>query len=355
MSLITSCPSCGTMFRVVPDQLKISEGWVRCGHCSEVFDAAAHLSDESILSMLPDARATEPGDLRAQPPAPPPQPAPPVRAPVPTAPVRDEATVPAELATRPAALYTKPSAPAQGTAAASDTSSEPSDFFGDSQALEASPLDAPFVFRRSSISMADVSAEPGRESQMLPEEFEREDEPEPEPVPDVSFVRQGRRRAFWRRPGVRVLLSLLFLVLGAALAVQVAYQDRDRLALAQPALRPALVAMCDVLDCRLGPPRQIESIVIDSSGFNRLRNDTYRLSFTLRNAAGVPVAAPAMELTVTDAQDQTLVRRVLTPAELEAANHAIPASGEWSRSVGVVLTTSGAARVAGYRLLAFYP
>ncbi|WP_299763436.1 zinc-ribbon domain-containing protein, partial [Ramlibacter sp.] len=29
MSLITSCPACGTMFRVVPDQLKISEGWVR--------------------------------------------------------------------------------------------------------------------------------------------------------------------------------------------------------------------------------------------------------------------------------------------------------------------------------------
>ena len=34
MSLITGCPACGTMFKVVPDQLKISDGWVRCGHCS---------------------------------------------------------------------------------------------------------------------------------------------------------------------------------------------------------------------------------------------------------------------------------------------------------------------------------
>ena len=42
MSLTTSCPSCGTTFRVVQDQLKISEGWVRCGHCSEVFDATAN-------------------------------------------------------------------------------------------------------------------------------------------------------------------------------------------------------------------------------------------------------------------------------------------------------------------------
>ena len=43
MSLITRCSACGTMFKVVADQLKISQGWVRCGHCSEVFDAAANL------------------------------------------------------------------------------------------------------------------------------------------------------------------------------------------------------------------------------------------------------------------------------------------------------------------------
>ncbi|MEZ5707015.1 MAG: zinc-ribbon domain-containing protein [Burkholderiaceae bacterium] len=35
MSFTTRCPACGTMFRVVPDQLKISDGWVR-GHCSDV-------------------------------------------------------------------------------------------------------------------------------------------------------------------------------------------------------------------------------------------------------------------------------------------------------------------------------
>lgn len=31
------------MFRVVPDQLKISDGWVRCGHCADVFDATLYL------------------------------------------------------------------------------------------------------------------------------------------------------------------------------------------------------------------------------------------------------------------------------------------------------------------------
>ncbi|WP_141288005.1 zinc-ribbon domain-containing protein [Ideonella azotifigens] len=39
MSLATRCPACGTVFRVVQDQLKVSQGWVRCGQCHEVFNA----------------------------------------------------------------------------------------------------------------------------------------------------------------------------------------------------------------------------------------------------------------------------------------------------------------------------
>src|ERR1035437_945547 len=46
MSQITRCPACQTLFRVVPDQLRISEGWVRCGQCDEIFDAT--------LRLLPD-------------------------------------------------------------------------------------------------------------------------------------------------------------------------------------------------------------------------------------------------------------------------------------------------------------
>ena len=45
MSLATRCPSCGTVFRVVQDQLKVSEGWVRCGRCNEVFNALEGLFD----------------------------------------------------------------------------------------------------------------------------------------------------------------------------------------------------------------------------------------------------------------------------------------------------------------------
>ncbi len=186
MSLITSCPACGTMFRVVPDQLKISEGWVRCGHCSEVFDASAHLSDESILGALPDAQGTTSAALSAPPP-PPPAPAPSRQW------AADQPTMPAELKTRPAELYSR--SPATAEEHTSSRSDDPSDFFLGEEAdpgLEPSPLDAPFVFRRSELALSDLGPEPGRESQMLPEDFDGQDE---EPVPNVSFVRQARRRA----------------------------------------------------------------------------------------------------------------------------------------------------------------
>lgn len=39
MSLAARCHACHTAFRVVPDQLRVSDGWVRCGRCGEVFNA----------------------------------------------------------------------------------------------------------------------------------------------------------------------------------------------------------------------------------------------------------------------------------------------------------------------------
>lgn len=45
MSLATRCTACGTVFRVVEDQLKVSEGWVRCGRCQQVFNAVESLFD----------------------------------------------------------------------------------------------------------------------------------------------------------------------------------------------------------------------------------------------------------------------------------------------------------------------
>ena len=39
MSWVARCPKCGTTYMVVPDQLKIAQGWVRCGQCQHAFDS----------------------------------------------------------------------------------------------------------------------------------------------------------------------------------------------------------------------------------------------------------------------------------------------------------------------------
>ncbi len=44
MSMVVTCPNCGTVFTMVREQLEASDGRVRCGHCMEVFDAQAQLT-----------------------------------------------------------------------------------------------------------------------------------------------------------------------------------------------------------------------------------------------------------------------------------------------------------------------
>jgi hypothetical protein len=154
---------------------------------------------------------------------------------------------------------------------------------------------------------------------------------------------------------VRALLVLMLLLLAGLLALQYAVQERDKLAATQPQLRPWLQLLCGPLRCEIQPPRQIDAIVIDSSSFNRLRTDAYRLSFSLRNQAAMQVAMPSIELTLTDSQDQPVIRSVLAPRDVGAAA-VLPAAGESTSTVAVSVAANGSGnRIAGYRLLAFYP
>jgi len=52
--LVTRCPTCGTAFRALPTQLSARSGMVRCGKCSGVFDALAHLVEAPAESTAPE-------------------------------------------------------------------------------------------------------------------------------------------------------------------------------------------------------------------------------------------------------------------------------------------------------------
>lgn len=317
MGLITRCPACGTMFKVVSDQLKISEGWVRCGHCAEIFDATADLRDDSGAGVPPVASQVRFDGPPAEP---------------------DSGFD--------ASSY--PSVHSQVDDSLIDALPDPVEIEEQAQTLHEDPLDRPFELRR---------ADPGDVEAAGPHGFSKPIPLEAEPeLHDLAFVRQARRRESWRRPGVRALLVVALLVLAAALAGQVAYRDRDMLAATHPEWRPWLARMCEALECRIGPPRAIDAVAIETSSFNKLRGDTFRLNVTLKNQSHTPVAMPALELTLTDAQDQPVVRRVLRPADFAPGTAAIAAASDWSTSVAIAVNGAGApGGVAGYRVLAFYP
>ena len=74
MNLATRCLSCGTVFRVGEEQLLASDGWVRCGRCNSVFNAAEVLFDidtgAPMRLALPTGSDTAPApDAPSGPPA----------------------------------------------------------------------------------------------------------------------------------------------------------------------------------------------------------------------------------------------------------------------------------------------
>ena len=179
--------------------------------------------------------------------------------------------------------------------------------------------------------------------------------PSAAPPETPSFMHRDAAPSAWQRRSVRRSLAIAALLLIAVLATQILRHERDRIAGGEPAMRPVLATLCQWTGCVIAPMRQIESVVIESSSFLRLRGDVYRLAFSLRNNAAVDIAMPAIELSVTDAQDQALSRRVLLPAEVGASSLLLPAGGEWGSKLSLNVKSGGAERIAGYRLLAFYP
>lgn len=154
---------------------------------------------------------------------------------------------------------------------------------------------------------------------------------------------------------------VVFIAIGLAillLVLQVVRQERDAIAAQHPSWQPVLQALCRVTGCELAALRRIGDITIDGAAFARDKaGDGYRLGFTLRNGAGVPLAMPSVELSLLDTQERTVVRRVLAPAEF-GAPAVLAARSERSASLPLVLTGPEAAAlppVAGYRVVAFYP
>lgn len=315
MSFVTRCPACGTHFKVVRDQLLISDGWVRCGRCSRVFDAALDLHETTA------GAAPGPADER-------PTPAPEVPA---HCLIADKPWHPAEPA-----AFDVPAVDVQLQKALRRARAKAAKIAKAREKKDA--IAAP--------SAPGPLAEPAAPATAKP------------PLP--SFLENGAGHRRWRNASAmrpRALLALAALAT-LLLVLQVLHHERDVLSARQPALRPLLAQLCTLTGCKLAALRRIGSITIDGAAFARERaGDSYRLSFMLRNDAPIPLAMPAIELSLLDTQERALVRRVIGPVEF-GAPPVLGANAEQAASLALALSGVEVAAlppVAGYRLVAFYP
>ena len=368
MTLVTRCPACATIFKVAPDQLKIADGWVRCGRCSEVFEAsvvpypdAPVALDQPAAMPLPQTPETPSFSAFSQQglaepfveatdraPSLTPDFAPSLQeAPTPQDEAAPQAAAPADQAVPQEVMEVQPDVLPASFAAAMAALQEP-------ERIEPTFSDADLVFKPDSPPLA----EPVGVSANAPDAPPLAAEPL-QPVEELSFMRDAQPTPFWTPPRLRTALVLLCTLLLLALALQWTVRHKDGLAAQQPRLAPWLQALCRPLGCEVRLLRRIESVQIERANFKKSGARAYLLTFVLKNTAATAVEIPALEVTLTDSQRQVLVRRVLLPAQFGVTASTLQAHSEVAGVVALTLATEGdrvaALPVTGYRILAFYP
>jgi predicted Zn finger-like uncharacterized protein len=348
MSLAARCPWCETVFRLTEAQISAKGGMVRCGVCGHSFNAVDALMSDAAVASLEAAKSG-----------------------------RD---TPLETPTEPSQIVEAPAATEQ--VAEPEESSR--DKFREDQALAEIP---------STIAEAVVPEEPRdpapppvpplppkgktlNELRLRPAEFA---EPVSElaaaaaaerPVDDEELLGPSTYHPSFLGPldgpdvaprRLRRALAVVFaLLLGLALAAQAAYWWRGEIAAALPESRPYLVLACQRLGCSIGPEARIDQLSIESSELTAVPGSpgVFNFSALLRNHLDSPLAYPAIEVTLTDARDEAVIRRVFMPVDYLRddrrlhVNDGLSANSEFS--VKLAFSTSGVATV-GYRANLFYP
>ena len=347
MAMTTRCPECGTTFKVVPDQLRVRNGLVRCGACTAVFDGRA-----CLVEPAPDDRDTVPVDR-----------------PVPVEPsISRPISAPAMETPSPAVLRGRPDFvkrdPYLGEVAA---------------ASEADPVyEADEAGTADEVEIADETADEGDDAGRAPPAIDREEEGEDPPVvlgesrtryhgnTDVGrtppeFLDNERHA---RRSWVRSLWGYACVLGVLVLAAQFLFVYRSPLANMAPQLRPLLVQLCEPLGCEIGYARHIDRISIASSslqppagqaGVSSGATSKLVLRASLRNLHDQPQPWPALRLDLSDLSDTVVIRKVLLPETYLPKGQAQPPFEAGAEiNITVPIEVNGP-RVTGFQLHKFFP
>jgi predicted Zn finger-like uncharacterized protein len=340
MSLATRCSSCGTVFRVVQDQLKISEGWIRCGRCNDVFNALEGLFDlgRDLPGEWDESNAARGGSSAS--------PAIPLKS-------AGETDAPSPAS---GAIFGIPPSPIDGLLA------DPIDaHLFRNRGAEGDRSPAVQVDARDRLEFSDArfdsdlfAENPSALDTTLVEVLSTGvgDLPLESESQQPDFLRRADRRARWRSAPATLTFGALSAVAAVALLLQIGHHFRDGLAAQWPSTRPVLAAWCRSAGCTLEAPRRIDDVSVDSTSLTRAVGlDAFVLAITLRTRGHVPLATPSIDLSLTDGNGRLIARRALSPHDLGAASVLQPGA---EAALQVMLNTVNY-RVSGYTVEIFYP
>lgn len=300
-AMFTVCPKCTLTLAVTAPDLRIGQGFVRCGRCSNVFNALLALSEE------PDA------DSGAMPPALAQDTTPAVTAPKPQAPGTDPKPPPPVQAARSAAPSATPASPAESNLRESRETGtfetivlEGDGILQTEEFVPEEAVDNQIAAVARQLAANQASAE--RVEEMPP--VEEADAPK-EPVP-AEFLLAAPVRD-WRR----LLLHLaVIVVLALVLAAQAIHHWRNQLAM-QPLWSAPLTRLYRGLGIPLIPNWDVHAYdvrqlgaVADPGG-----SSTIHVHVSLANHAPHAQPAPILRLTLLDRFGKRVAARDLKPAD----------------------------------------
>jgi predicted Zn finger-like uncharacterized protein len=375
MSLATKCPHCHTTFKVANDQLKLQAGLVRCGICQQIFNGIDYLVDVNaevksvhietpapvvvnensnvelqhvVEQQEPEIVISEPLVLE------PPIPESPVPEPLIPEPPVPELLIPEpqkeELQNPAYQNLTQPSPTQQNS-----TTQNPAYLSANLETLPFSNLGdvEEIVLSKSGIDDAEFDKEMlaeeaknlAKSAQMdksvrhttytyqpdlpaahisdhvepsAPISHSNEKEPETNEaqvhvhaLDQLSFVRQASTNKRYKR-----LFSIGTVVLSILLVGQATYLLRNYTAALFPSTQQFLVTLCKYAHCQINLLTQADALSYEAAELHTLpRANTFEFGLLIRNHSAFTQAWPHIELTLQNAQKQTVLRRIFSPSE----------------------------------------
>ncbi|WP_438942883.1 DUF3426 domain-containing protein [Paraburkholderia piptadeniae] len=163
---------------------------------------------------------------------------------------------------------------------------------------------------------------------------------------------QDSRRVVWQAVG-----GVVIAVLAVLLLAQLAWWQRESVMVAWPDSQSLFVKACANLGCRVGPPRDIDGLLVEPSDLRQIDGPhKLELRMPLRNRFDIALAYPAVELTLLDENNNVAVRRVLWPQDYVKPGTPI-AAGLPARTTQtmIVRLDTGNTVASNFRVQIFYP